>query len=729
MDLMNASIALHKYIDNYKNFADELKNFINDFKYKNQGGQLRYAIDFSEMFAYILPAKSYKDFFLINQDRTGPLEIASYQALHQLLLKHLFFETEGKIILLPPYILELQTFIKDLQNNALDNLTEIALRTFDQAETVIKDAPYFNEILSIIGRVEGNADSPLSFSEEQKIIEFIQKYGHILTLVEEIANQSSPLLQLRKLIQEGNFETLDMFARDYLDNLSIEQTEAYERWNTYLSNARGDERSTSSKLDATAIDLIGQINGYFQERGKNIRLLFFTRSWHMHNFYADEFKNGIWEKLGAYPLLRHPRVNSVLSILAKSQSIDPVQLAEDELDAIEIFLSSIPETSTVIEHIPNDLINQIYLIDNNWKKAQALVLTSKEVLINVIGNHENLNDARKILNLLGTEDIQKLVVETLDNLLKEIEYSYDLLAFNLQLPSDTTAKSVIRATAQAIPCYLRFSSDDAQKLVELFGPGKEYEIRNVIEAFKTGFGKESSYELVLAMAYILGVLNKWEKALRFCQRAIDLGKKSDLQLNEGFFFKSICIRKLGLTIKTFLQAQELLNQARETIPNDPRYLNEMGSQILRMNMKYHGNPKIKVPKPETGLYFLHLAEKNLDLPSDKALYAQILNNRFYFLINEQPLKNIEGLKEEFKKLTLIQIELEPKEERWPSFIQDTLAWGEWLLFSDEVQQDENRRNGIIRLLELAKDSSEISREERLLRIDHLNQVRESNNRI
>jgi len=63
MSPMKASNTLQKHIENYKNFADELKNFIDDFKYKGEGGQLRYAIDFSEVFAYILPAKSYKDFF------------------------------------------------------------------------------------------------------------------------------------------------------------------------------------------------------------------------------------------------------------------------------------------------------------------------------------------------------------------------------------------------------------------------------------------------------------------------------------------------------------------------------------------------------------------------------------------------------------------------------------------------------------------------------------------
>jgi len=733
MNKISAKALKHR-IDAYRKFADELRYAIEDYRYQSKGGKLFFAVDFSEIFAYILPAKSYMQFFLFNQELNDPLEIASAQAFHQLLLKHIFFESKEKLLLLlPPYILELKSFVDDLHHRELDELINIAAQTFRSAGILIKEESYYKNILSLADKVDSENEKELSQADESIILNFFQEYGHILALADDDYHSTSALAQLRKLLDGDIFETLNEFADRHLKIYSFEQTDIFSRWNNYLSKERGAERSASAKLDASAMDLIGQINQGFQSTGVKSRLLFFTRSYHMHDLFNDEFRIGRWKEYGDYHLLRHPRVYSALSILAESQTKNALQIAKDQLRAIDTFLNSLPKNLSG-DNFPEDLQVIMDKIQSDWEKLQALVLSKKE-LPSKEGSKRKSDDLRKILELVKFENIQRRIVNRLDKLLHEIEFSYDRLAFYLQLPAESNSEQLSqkrKPTTQSIPCTLQFSSKAAKKLVDQFGPGKEFEIRDVARALRAGFSKKQDYEIILAMAYILGTINRWEVAEGFCSYALYLGRENNEATAEGKFYLAICKRKLGFDLKPdwFFDAQNLLDEAIREVPTEPRYLKEKGLQIILMDLIDNASQDKKIPPPEEGLKLLDMAEKNLDPKKDIELLVQIWNNRLYYYITKNQIQDIIQFRADLKRLEQIQTEIEPDESLWPSFILDTLAWGEWVLYFDDVKNIPDRKNKITLRLERARDSEEIINAwERLERVNHLDAVLQDSNEI
>lgn len=708
------------YINIYKSFASELKDAIEDENYKANGGKLFFAVDFSEIFAYILPAGSYKNFFMFDHGIGDGMDEIDAQALHQLLLKHIFFESTDWLLLLPPYVLELQTFIQKMQTDALDELMQIAADFLEEVGSrlyleLLEDSP----VGKILKKYDIEDYKSLTRAEENQIVGFIQRYGHILALSDGIFTNHSALTRLREFIKQGRFKTLQAFTQENHLPSSFTQSDIYPRWNVELINKRGEERSAAAKLDAVAIDIIGQINQEFQQRDEKNRLLIFTRSYHMREIFREEFERGEWDKFGQYPLLRHPRVQSVLSILASVKTLCKgiTQIAEEQLTPVNAFLEAVPQDVLEDDPIPENFLPMVRQIQAKWEQTQALVLSHRRADQGNGGQGAYVEQARNIFTLLRSENIQQRITDRLEILLQDIDFMYDFLALDLQQENPSPAVCFM-------PYSLRFSSREARKLVEPFVTGQEYKFQQIVRALLFAFsdktGEQSSYEMRLAASYILALIGRWELADKICDQAISIGIKNrrPQPVHEGNLLRALCKRKLAVDFSAIPKRDwDDIERALAVFPDDPRFVFEKGALLLSINLSCHDSAF-----PKEGLGLLTDVERNLHLPNDAKLLVEIAAIRMHYLLSTNQIQHSDWWKAEFQKLLQVQTQIEVDETLWPVLILDTLAWAEWALYYEEAKADPVRRDKIIERLKNAMRSQEISTRTRKTVQDHIDAV-------
>src|SRR5690606_24110602 len=107
-----------------------------------EGGEIRYAIDFSEIFSYIVPHQDNSRFFNIFSFEMTDEENVLFE---RLALRVFFYEIPKRedeitipLILLPPYEVELDRFIDVLLNNELKDVLDSAVKAFKQVGKILQ---------------------------------------------------------------------------------------------------------------------------------------------------------------------------------------------------------------------------------------------------------------------------------------------------------------------------------------------------------------------------------------------------------------------------------------------------------------------------------------------------------------------------------------------------------------------------------------------------------------
>src|SRR5215467_7777143 len=104
-----------RYIEDCKALQRELQHAINDLHFtSDQNHTIRYAVDFSEIYAYVLPDETVQEFHLFVDESESKTDL-----IQRLALQRLFDELPEKLILLAPYAIELQGFLVKLRQSGL----------------------------------------------------------------------------------------------------------------------------------------------------------------------------------------------------------------------------------------------------------------------------------------------------------------------------------------------------------------------------------------------------------------------------------------------------------------------------------------------------------------------------------------------------------------------------------------------------------------------------------
>lgn len=721
-------------LEEYKNACERLKREIDlailDLEFTNAGNKLLYAVDFSEIFSYVLPSESFRDFAVFPADRGKKIDTDTI-ALQQLVLRYIFFDLSPtpKPILLSPYLLEFRTFIRDLPSKLFLEAIKRTEQVFNDLEKVlIKNVDHGIEM--ICHKIEEQSDYTPSEQEEEILAKFVQDFGYIDSFLETGTSEKNPFTRIKQLQPSKAFIGLN----DLFPELKITDTEIYDRWVQDLRNKRG--RASSTELDAAAMNLIYYVN---QRLSPDTRLVLITRSTSMQQLYQQEFDAGLWTDAGDYPLLRHPRAFSNVLSATQMGSSDNVQDLLVLSEAIGFFLDSYKTWK------PNEAVNeetlmkQITIIKQTWRNIQKTAFPLVATSSSAEGDTkvESARQARRIIAYAKNhQDVRQKIVKILDDLFSSIDFSYDLLELELQAPqnlleiSNDHSKFTIHSSYFFNPYQVNFRTEAGKKILNQLSGKAFIQTRDVISAFRLAFeqGKEEKkerrnedYDRSLAMAYILGsLINQWEIAEKYCLRAIKVGERTNTSTHEALYYQAICKRQIQTDSSNNVSREEtfgeILNLLDKAIALASKYVDdrtiarywiEKGITILSFHAgSLNTEPSETLPNATEALNIL--AEWDKKLGDQLPLRLFTLRAELDYIVGDKRFRELPRLQEKFLLLEKQLMQSAGQSSEWPPYIVDLIFWGK-SVFSPYENKDIVYYRRLVKRLREANES-EINRE-------------------
>lgn len=680
-------------IKEYTNLCKTLRHELSQVIYDRQESGLKtyYAVDFSEIYAYVFREKTAHEFVIFKD-----LPIGISMALQQKSL-HTLFHREPKCVVFPSYIQE--------WDELLTHLSREEIRSIHQNEyQIVEELKYLTEIdefKNLVNKIQKM--EKFKPEDVDSLLNFLVKNS--ASLVRVFFQKSKPIERLKLLASDSLFQDFETFINSIdADFQVIENKESILRKYERFLTLRNNNSNKSCYLDSVALDTLDQVNNLLRNYGS--RLILVTRSDSMQKTFELEHP----ELISSHSMIRHPRT---FIDFYQHSTVDKLQ---QHLKTVSSFIES--SRKAISRHklfdieydqiLRNDY-EQLTQIRQSWIKASAVSETTKSEdntnsdfvdlviqrpdqdsvsrLLEFIRNNESI--CHKLdLKVESLEDEWKkahqnmgvsLQAKTIDNI-----DDYDIKVFS------TKRKHHLLGTTTSSIYSLHFYTKEAQEFIEKYSSNITVNWRQIINSYNidSTISSEADYERLLAMSFVLGNFGEWELAKRYCDLAINTFKKSNnVTPSEAFYFLAICSRKVESSLEAYANGIENINEAiklKKTLikTDDPRYILERGTQILSLNILLSSHPNIdatnKYPYPPEGLIDLELADSLAK--SGTKLKAQILNNRLYF---STELGTLHKKREEtlgfISELYKLSDELFTEKSNYPPLFLDTLVWSYWVL--------------------------------------------------
>ncbi len=752
---------LKQYIKDCQILKRDLEYAIEDIQFTNNNGTIRYAVDFSEIFSYIFLNQTKTktkneqkfDFVLFGDRKLEKAPQIKEKRLESSALEELFQKSE-KLILLPSYASELETF---LIHNYVSNRAELEkqISIFPEAQKEMKKLSKHSDYIYL----KKLLDKKYKFSEEdfEWIVNFLKKYANSLLSV--IENQDNkPVNRLKQLFNSKRFEDLEKIvnSENYIDGNQKKINERFER----LVELRPETPIASSRLDSRAIAMVEQANQILQKSGQKLKVLLVSRSKHMHEILEEEFGDKLSEK----SILRHPRTFNILQGCKNTYKNKALQKLQEIHKAVDDFLKSSSSNAELRpdEKIQNnrkkELLKKVRKIKNDWNSATILEASlnpnwldnqNSDSSINTYKNTELFSSIINLLEILQKSDgLRNFVTERIDKVISEWEEEQTNLwqevldiyldqlgrkkdekkeileIYKEQLDKDQEEKLNKSLTiSNHVTRYpLKLDSEDSEKKLQTIK-----DIKDVIRQLKYTFKTEYTYENLLIIAYSFSNLNRWKLAEIYFQQAIHLTDEKGSIPNEAYFFLAVCYRKWHpetsetKIYERNIKAIEHLNKAISLkTKKDSRYLLEKGLQILKLNTKLYSINQISNNKnisaavgdisAAAGLELLKEAEDLSSQENDIEFKIRIYNNYLFYYTEKKRLlespnyskypkyldtkEKSEALRC-YQKIKKLLEKHQPNSKKWHPSVLDTLAWSSWNLDFAKTDAD---RSEIIEML-------------------------------
>ena len=720
----------HEYLDDCRRLAADLDVIIEDLDHRLSGGEVRYAIDFSEIHAYCEPDDSLRDMTIFHDSDESAARAIQDAVLDALL------DGRTKPILLAPHALELQGYIRRLQERSLDHLAQGALRAVKEATTLL-DSPEGGAMKALVVRLRA-APEELTETERRALIAYVEKHAPSLLLFVGPPPRS-PLQNIQDLIHRRAFDELAAVRRDGVsltpDTLEPD-AQTRERWEKALNAGRKGDRPGASRLDGHAMMLLEAAGRRLADTPT--RLCLVTRSRHMHQILAEERHDGIWQ--GPY-LLRHPR-SLITALSGRKEEMPERRKRLQELRAsLEAFIASAAEGPgerqtadprlaplgklVRLQHA-NDALS-LMAIKERWHslvsllsadlwaeghRAPAAVGRDRDVIVELL---RAVHDPGALRNNIR-DRIQQLA--------REIGFTYQYLAAAAQsvvqppnasiLAEEVSASSqagtiTLNASAYYMPYTLMFQSDELTVWSRRVEGTERIDLQELLQLFEASFERDggSTYEPLLALAYFFAAWDRWPVARDFAELALAVHADDDPPAVEAHFFYALCLRLVDeRSPQTKVEAMRSIDTALELLSggaSDPRLLAEKAAQLLYWS---EGIPAPRERLAEARV----ISERALALTGDRSdedlartgdrldravlrLRARIYNNLCYYAITSGD-EALWAQAEEYlaRLVSTLKFVAESRAE-WPVNLAETVLWAEWELGSRVADLTERRRLG------------------------------------
>jgi hypothetical protein len=657
-----SAVNMKEYVAYCRMLLRDVEHVIADATLLRDDWKLRYAVDFSEIYNYVLPDDTHE---------TSSIDDGWFTPLRQYMVLSRFFG-ERDIVLTPGYALELRSFYLRLADRSLVSNLKLYMRAVQELE-LLRQRPEFDRVQAL-AKEHRERRLVLTSEEVNQTIEFFRNSPVLVAHTRGV--RLEPMLRLHDLLfKRKPFTDLERFA----PQAPAHTDETVERavFKELVERRKGP--ISASLIDAQAVETIRAANLVLRPRKE--RLLLVSRSMHMNNVVerlSREYE--AWGGVDAF--IRHPRTFSDPYHPAGKPTDEFMERLNQRRELLRLFLNAADSAtdgkSSAEQSEDKPAVTQEELqklaksIEQSFGGGETLALALEDT--GEIDAADQATLAKELLSFLRDDDeLERKARIRVQEIWNEALRGLGVLGIKMQ-------------TTEALGSVLYPIKLEDPELTELV---KEYALRwNITIAQALEFAEKASRPTIrtsdffLATAISLGAIGRWPLAEEYAGHAITQRLKDGESTREARFFRALCVRKTAREADPKLRESIAdLYKAITECGSDPdlRYLSELGVQEARL-----------ATTPEERDTAIRQFEEVLASPSITAkMKIQTLNNLAFIHTHKHPITNpgaaqdyLARLEKEFGKVS---------RKTWPPYVIDTLVYGRFQLRSDTIEPAELQR--------------------------------------
>ncbi len=741
---------LKKYSQYVESLHKSITELSGDIELLQQGWQLQYVIDFSELYYYMHP---FWDTRVRSVIQKLPDETDNDAMLReQITLNFILTGLPSKPILLPPYQVELRDHIRLLKYQVEDSKN---LRRLDFERALAGEIVNHESFQVLEKTLNGHKGSDvISVEVQYAIIDFIK------------ANFKS-LYLLLVLSPELTKDSLDTAASLFRNKTILQYNEAFaslgldikevmiesEKWFSLLRQEEEPRKNYARYLDGIASAYVHLINSKLNPLKKAV--FFVTRSRRMPQVLNDKLLAVIDSTGRTLPVIRNlDYFMTYLRMFRKDLGESKIEIKNTEhiIERFQEILTfhkmqeqmRIPRLDEKAKEVFVDLNNNINSRENlniALGKIGIDANLQRSITANQFISDRNYELARQIYDLVvNNSDIQLSIKSTSLQLLNELNSKFSDVDLLLTGNSKETSRIVeklsstflkkqktflLEAMGSEMPIVVKFSDKLAVKYARLLAhKGKKSRssqswrlvILDLIE------GKIEHPEVNLLRAYIFGLAKDYISAHSELETGLSQnpGENATVEL---LYLRTVFERIKPETFNGISTCIKGLSIA----PNDFRLKRELAVLVWQAwKLKEEDRIKADLLLQEKfgeisslGLA-LRFAREAYDSNSPKFLLAQVLNTLIYLLVEDYRIsKNKNAFDEALAKMA--ELEKALGEKYWISRFFDTRGFLSVELCRSGVNVDKNKKMAVRDFHKALEDPELRDYETRLIR-NHLDEA-------
>ncbi|EGF89913.1 hypothetical protein ABI_43370 [Asticcacaulis biprosthecium C19] len=679
-----------------------------DIDFEEKGGKIIYAIDHSEIFAYCLART--EAFFFENDGRAffDRMGTSTLDALHEAILEQVLFKRDDGYVLLPPYIVELMDFARNIKQGAVRATAQNAAKALKSLRDLRSSSQYGD----LLERAREAVGDGLIDRSAPAYIEFKHAFTALMPDLIEVKlenKQVEAVGRLRKFLTNPYLQIAE---------LSPELPNGNDRvlchWQSELDRRRPNKPDQNFN-DAKSLAYIFDLNLTLGRQHPRRKIVLVSRSHSLHSIMNADIGN--WDEAGGN-VVRHPRafLNEINRIGQLSR-----QSTEDRKQNLTWWKNTYSRIAApqdrAIAHMLTDtewLNRRIALLMDNWKR-----FCSAQVATKVITSDKGIEDRLlNALQALSSNSMRGLIDDILNDLhmsMEKLHFQIPVMLENIdrvvsvQLKSERYAQSppthfihpnpeqVFIRTPHGTPLsnHLRLASPKIRQLLTENANDPFAALESMADIGGTIDSRDPLFDIewYLAMAYIYASVGAW-KASSSC---LDESKKhlaqaggnsvTDLDFVSVTFgldyLVARCMRELGATVEQFQGIRTALilrlgELDKFSFDGKSSMLLSVRSTLLKTQMEIVKHPPQRDQAVEE---ILINVESCISLSHSGVIVesrVEFLNNFCYYYVEEPEIfasnYSMNFMIREFCTFTQILTTLYGAVEEWPDNFLDTFCW-------------------------------------------------------
>ncbi len=652
---------IQAYVEHCRALLSDIEFALEDFADREQGWSFRYAVDFSEIYAFVLP-----------RDHQGAPFSDGWSigdaVLRQFFILSRFFGEQG--ILLPePYAVELSGFIDQLATNEFSSAAAGYIEVLKDVQNVLA-LPKTERILN---RARGADASSLSEADVDEIFGFFTEFAPNLVAFAR-GFDLTPFERLRSLFRQRQFVALESVVPELLKH--VDENRKRERFEELMSR-RKNAHAAANFVDAVALAHVEAANEILRERKE--RVLLVSRSSHMFSVIAASAEGP------RDVFIRHPRSLPLVLDAATAPSRQELQARRASLQA---FVEAAEEASARIasdsiaerdRHALRDLISRI---EDEWASVgdYATALTSR-------GETETGAQSKRTLaiELLSAmrerEQLRQRARDEIRAIFREVRRGHDTAAFRLQASTPSPSRG-------SVPYPIDFTDSGLRIATERVSERSFASLGDAETIFDLAIQVEDEYESLIGIALSLGAIGQWRVARHYIDHAL-VGRPQGMR-GEGLFLRAITYNRVTMEAESFAAGVSRMTRALESVEAaiaehggiDPRYFNERAVLKLRLIELARSKGEELIDR-QTLTIDQATAELTAALATEMSpkLRIQILNNLCHAYLAADDRERLAATLEQLESALAASY---AGQTEWPAFVTDTVIHAAFRLHGDRA---------------------------------------------